>query len=92
MEDECNYCWSEVILYQLGLDVVWTIHGHWIPDHERYPEGWTVQLDWYTYCDTFDIPWYFPRNLPDWAIEMMDQYHRENYYRYTERDVLIEEN
>jgi hypothetical protein len=91
-EEECNHCWNEDVFYTLGLHHVWKINGHWIPDHDRYPEGWIPQLDWYTYCDTFHIPWSDTRLLPNWAIESMDEYNREDYYRYTDRDVLTEEN
>jgi hypothetical protein len=92
MHNDCNYCWNEDVFYQLHLEQVWTHNGTWIPDHLRYPEGWVDQLDWYTYCDTFHIPWEAARLLPWWAMEEMDQYHRDNYYRYTERDTLVEEN
>ena len=92
MEDECNHCWNEHVFNRLGLHAVWKMNGHWIPDHERYPEGWTQLLDWYTYCDTFNIPWIGPMNLPNWAIEMMDQFHREEYYQDTGIHMLTEEN
>ena len=72
--------------------MVWTHNGTWIPDHLRYPEGWVDQLDWYTYCDTFHIPWEAARLLPWWAMEEMDQYQRDKYYRHTSRETLVEEN
>jgi hypothetical protein len=31
-------------------------------------------------------------NLPNWAIEMMDQFHREEYYQDTGIHMLTEEN
>src|SRR5437763_682404 len=91
-ENDCNYCWNEWVFYELHLDLVWKSNGNWIPDHERYPEGWVDQLDWYTYCDRFGIPSETPRLLPDWAIEEMDQYYRDTYYQYTDHDKLVEEN
>ena len=90
LEGDCNDCWSELLLYQLGLDLVWKVNGVWIPRYDRYPEGGTQQLGWYQYCDTFGIPWPLRRLLPDWPIANMDEQHE--YDAHFDGDVYAEEN
>lgn len=86
MEGDCNHCWNEQVFSQLGLDLVWKVDGVWIPGYERPFQ----QLDWYSYCDTFGIPWQYPRLLPEWAIQNMDDYHEYECHRDMGDD--IEEN
>ena len=92
MDGNCNHCWNEQTLYDLGLHQVWKVNGHWIPMHERYPEGWTQQLGWYAYCDTFNIPWPYPRLLPEWAITNMDHQHEYECHMDTDMIMDLEEN
>ena len=92
LDGNCNHCWNEQTLYNLGLHHVWKVNGHWIPMHERYPEGWTQQLGWYTYCDTFNIHWPYPRLLPEWAITNVDHQHQYEWSMDTNMIMDLDEN
>jgi hypothetical protein len=81
MDEDCNNGISDELFYGPGLDLVWhDNNGYWIPDEFRYPPGQPQPLSWYEYCDTYNIIWLFPRTLPNWAIDSMDQYYRDSHY------------
>ena len=80
VDDDCNFIWNEEVFYDLGLDQVWCDNGNWIPDEYRYHINENGTLDWYSYCHYYNIPWSWPEFLPNWAIEDMDQYYRDQYH------------
>jgi len=81
MDEECNNDVDDTLFYFLGLDLVWhDNNGHWIPDEYRYPPGHPQPLNWYEYCVSYNITWTISGTLPNWAIELMDQYYRDLYY------------
>lgn len=80
---DCNDLWNEHTCYELDLHLVWHDNsGNWIPDEYRYHYDENGTLDWYSYCDFYDIHWSAPRLLPVWLIDDMDQYYRDQYYFY----------
>jgi len=82
MDEECNTGVTDDMFYNAGLDLVWHDNdGHWIPDEFRYPPGHSQPLNWYEYCDAYNIIWVFPSTLANWAIESMDEYCRDRYYQ-----------
>ena len=79
-DPECNSGWDGLRLNHLGLAIVWCHHGHtWISDEVRYQPSTPQPMGWYEYCDFHQIPWWEPRTLPDWLIELQDQYCRERH-------------
>ena len=80
MDEECNNDINDELFYDLGLDRVWHDDRGWIPDTFRYPPEQPRPLTWYEYCYLYNIIWRYPRSLPNWAIESMDQYYRDSYY------------
>jgi hypothetical protein len=80
MDEECNKDIVDDSYYDLGLDLIWHDGGNWIPDEYRCPPGHSQPLNWYEYCDAYNITWLFPRTIPNWAMESMDQYYRDKYY------------
>ena len=87
MDEECNNGVDEAQFYYLCLDLVWhDNNGHWTPDEFRYLPGHPQPLNWYEYCDAYNIIWLCPRTLPNWAIETMDQYYRDRHYQNTSED------
>ena len=85
MDGDCNYCWNDHVFHQLGLEHVWMVNGSYVLRYERPAHA---EYDWYSYCDTNNIFWPFPRLLPEWAIRNNDELHEEEIYR----DIISEEN
>ena len=78
-DDNDDTDWNQFYLW--GLDLVWRDNnGHWIRDEYRYDPDDNLILDWYSYCDVYNIQWNYPRLLTNWLIEDMDQHYREQCY------------
>ena len=79
---DCNDTWNDDLLYYLGWQQVWhDHHGEWIPDEDRHHPDENGLDNWYDYCDYHNIRWDYPRFLPHWAIEYMDNLYRDEYYQ-----------